>query len=577
MRFLKLFLPSLFLLLALPALAGPALAGGASDTASRQMVVAANPYAAEAGLDILRGGGSAVDAAIAVQLVLTLVEPQSSGIGGGAFMLHYAADEDGGGELLAYDGREVAPAAVTPDLFADVERSYQGFLNAVLGGRSVGVPGVLAMLRQAHDDHGRLPWGDLFDRAIELADQGFEVSPRLNYLIKVDPLLAKVPGTRDYFFGDDGQAVAIGTRLRNPAYAKTLRLIRDGGVDAFYKGEIARAIVDAVQNAPFNPGKLALGDMAGYEPRVREPVCAPYRMQKVCGMPPPSSGGTTVLAILGLLEPFDVSALAPNSADAVHLIAEAERLAYADRDRYVADNDFVPVPVEGLVDRGYLADRAKLIAMDRVMATVEPGVPPGATVMGADATAALPSTSHFSIIDQWGAVVSMTTSVENAFGSRLMAGGFMLNNQLTDFAFLPTDDQGRPVANRVEPGKRPRSSMAPTIVFDEAGRVRLAVGSPGGNAIIAFVAKTLVGVIDWGLDIDAAIELPNFYNRGGPTTIEIGSPLAGARPELEARGHDVRARSIVSGLHGLTVDYREAGKVIRGGADSRREGVALGD
>lgn len=578
MRFLKLFASSLFLMFALPV-----MAGGASDTASRQMVVAANPYAAEAGLDILRRGGSAVDAAIAVQLVLTLVEPQSSGIGGGAFMLHYEPGEDGRasfkahGSFKAYDGREVAPAAVTPDLFADVEQSYEGFLNAVLGGRSVGVPGVLAMLKKAHDDHGRLPWGDLFDRAIELADQGFEVSPRLNYLIKVDSLLAKVPGTRDYFYDEDGQAVAVGTRLRNPAYAETLRLIRDEGVDAFYKGEIARAIVGAIRNAPFNPGKLALSDLAGYEPRVREPVCAPYRMLKVCGMPPPSSGGTTVLAILGLLEPFDVAALAPNSADAVHLIAEAERLAYADRDRYVADNDFVPVPVEGLVDRGYLADRAKLIAMDRVMATVEPGVPPGATVMGTDATAALPSTSHFAIIDQWGAVVSMTTSVESAFGSRLMAGGFMLNNQLTDFAFMPTDDQGRPVANRVEPGKRPRSSMAPTIVFDEAGRVRLAVGSPGGNAIIAFVAKTLVGVIDWGLDIDAAIELPNFYNRGGLTTIETGSVLTKAGPELEARGHDMRVRSIVSGLHGFMVDYGGDGKVIRGGADSRREGVAIGD
>jgi gamma-glutamyltranspeptidase/glutathione hydrolase len=577
MRVLKLFVTFLILLLALPVIEGPALAGGAPDTASRQMVVAANPYAADAGLDILRRGGSAVDAAIAVQLVLTLVEPQSSGIGGGAFMLHYETGEEGRDSLKAYDGREVAPAAVTPDLFADVERSYEGFLNAVLGGRSVGVPGVLAMLKKAHDAHGRLPWGDLFDRAIDLADQGFVVSPRLNYLVRVDPLLAKVPGTRDYFYDKDGKGVAIGTRLRNPAYANTLRLIRDEGIDAFYKGEIARAIVDAVRNAPFNPGALALSDMAGYEPRVREPVCAPYRMRKVCGMPPPSSGGTTVLAILGLLEPFDVSALDPNSADAVHLIAEAERLAYADRGRYVADADFVPVPIEGLVDRGYLADRAKLIAMDRVMPSVEPGVPPGATVMGRDATAALPSTSHFAIIDQWGAVVSMTTSVENAFGSRLMAGGFMLNNQLTDFAFKPKDDQGRPVANRVEPGKRPRSSMAPTIVFDEAGRVRLAVGSPGGNAIIAFVAKTLVGVIDWGLDMDAAIELPNFYNRGGPTTLEAGSSLTSAEPELEARGHDVRTRSIVSGLHGFTVDYSEDGKVIRGGADSRREGVAIGD
>lgn len=568
--------------------ATPVSAGGEDTHATRHMVVAANPYAAEAGRDILRRGGSAVDAAVTVQLVLTLVEPQSSGIGGGAFMLHYAPpnEKEGGegegneaeGRLTAYDGREVAPSGVTADLFADVEYSYAGFLDAVLGGRSVGVPGVLAMLKQAHEAHGRLPWKDLFARAIELAAEGFVVSPRLQYLIQVDPLLRKVPEARAYFFDAEGEALKAGTTLRNPAYAKSLRRIRDEGIEVFYEGDIAREIVAVVQTAPHNPGTLSLGDMAGYVAKARAPVCAPYRAMKVCGMSPPSSGGTTVLGILGLLEPFDVAAFPPNSLDAVHLIAEAQRLAYADRDRYVADSDFVSVPVEGLIDRGYLKARAGLISMDRAMEEAAPGTPPGVTALGgADSTMAMPSTSHFSIIDQWGGVVAMTTSVENAFGSRLMVGGFMLNNQLTDFAFRPLDAQGRPVANRVEPGKRPRSSMAPTIVFDDAGRVRLAVGSPGGNSIIAFVAKTLVGVIDWNLGIDEAIELPNFVSRGGPLTLEMGSPLGAVRDGLEARGHTVRTRSIVSGLHGISVEYTDEGTLIRGGADSRREGVALGD
>lgn len=556
---------------------GSAHAGGAPDAATRQMVAAANPYAAEAGLDILRRGGSAVDAAITVQLVLTLVEPQSSGIGGGAFMLYFEPKESGEPTFLAYDGRETAPMAATPDLFADVERSYQGFLDAVLGGRSVGAPGVLAMLKAAHDTHGRLPWGDLFARAIELADDGFIVSPRLQYLIETDPLLRMVPESAAYFYGPDSKARAAGTRLRNLAYAATLKKIRDEGIDVFYKGEIAHAMVDAVRNAPVNPGHLALSDLAAYEAKVREPVCAPYRVWELCGMPPPSSGGTTVLAIMGLLEPFDVAALEPNSADAIHLITEAERLAYADRDRYVADSDFVPVPVAGLTDRDYLRTRGALISMDRSMGTAEPGTPPGAPDAGNGQTPALPSTSHFVITDQWGAVVSMTTSVENAFGSRLMAGGFILNNQLTDFAFRPRDDDGRPVANRLEPGKRPRSSMAPTIVFDGSGRPTLAVGSPGGNAIIAFVAKTLVGVLDWKLDIQRAIDLPNFVNRNGPTTLEMGTVLRKIRGDLEARGHDVRTRSIVSGLHGFTIEYGGNGRVIHGGADTRREGVALGD
>lgn len=570
-----------------------ALAGGDPATATRHMVSAANPYAAEAGLDVLRRGGSAVDAAIAVQLVLTLVEPQSSGIGGGAFMLYHepAAGKDRNAPtFIAYDGRETAPMAVPADMFEDVERSYQGFLDAVLGGRSVGVPGVLAMLKKAHDAHGRLPWGDLFDFAINLADEGFVVSARLQSLITVDPLLQQVPAARDYFFDENGQPRAVGTRLRNPAYAETLRRIRDDGISVFYEGDIARAIVDAVRNAPVNPGYLSMDDLVEYEARARTPVCGPYRAWRVCGMPPPSSGGTTVLAILGLIEPFDVAALAPNSPDAVHLIAEAQRLAYADRDHYLADTDFIDVPVAGLIDRDYLKARAGDISMDRTMGEAKPGTPPGVIhAPGADATAALPSTSHFSITDEWGAVVSMTTSVENVFGSRLMVGGFILNNQLTDFSFQSVDAAGRPVANRVEPGKRPRSSMSPTIVFDDADRVRVVVGSPGGNSIIAYVTKALVGVLDWGLDIKSAIELPNFYNRNGPTMLELGTAVSSVRDDLESRGHEVRVRSVISGLHGLTIDYANdnindnagddgvGSRMIRGGADSRREGVALGD
>ncbi len=558
-------------------------AARASDTvatASHEMVVAANPYATKAGLDILHHGGNAVDAAIAVQLVLGLVEPQSSGIGGGAFMLYYQPTEDGKAPVFtAYDGRETAPMADKPDMFADEERSYQGFLDAVLGGRSVGTPGVLAMLKKAHDDHGRMPWKDLFTRAIKLAKDGFIVSPRLHYLLRVDPLLRKVPKTRAYFYDNDGKALKAGTRLQNPAYAHSLTLIRDNGIDVFYNGEIAKEIVDAVQNAPVHPGHLALGDLAAYQAKARTPVCAFYREVRVCGMPPPSSGGTTVLAILGLLEPFDVAKLKPNSVDAVHLITQTERLAYADRDHYVADADFVAVPVAGLIDKAYLRERSSLISMKHDMGTARYGLPPTGpmTAWGDARTPMLHSTSHFVITDKWGGVLSMTSSVENAFGSRLMAGGFILNNQLTDFAFHPVGDDGQPVANALAPGKRPRSSMAPTIVFDREGRPTLAVGTPGGNAIIALVAKALIGALDWKLDIQQAVSLPNFYNLNKSTVLEEGTVLEEIKGALEARGHTVTTRSITSGLHGLTIEYHNGGRTIRGGADPRREGVALGD
>ena len=426
------------------------------------MIAAANPHAARAGLEMLRAGGGAVDATIAAQLVLTLVEPQSSGIGGGAFLLHYAAAAR---EVAAYDGRETAPAAVTPKLFLRTDGKPMRFREAVIGGRSVGVPGVLRMLETAHRDHGRLPWKRLFDPAIRLADEGFFVSPRLNKMIRRAKGLDAIPATRRYFLTADGRPLPVGTRLRNPAYAETLRRIADGGADAFYTGEIAADIVAAVRNAPRNPGLLAMPDLAGYRAKTRAPLCRPYREVRICGMPPPTSGGVAVLQILGLLEGFDMGALGPGSADAVHLFTQASRLAYADRRVYLADSDFVDVPVAGLLDSGYLAARRKLIDPSRDMGKAIAGRPPGATARLPGEALELVSTSHLSVVDADGNAVSMTTSIESAFGSRVMVRGFLLNNQLTDFSFRPVID-GRPVANRVQPGKRPRSSMSPTLVLD---------------------------------------------------------------------------------------------------------------
>ena len=438
---------------AVPAGAGEAV------RAERHMIAAANPLAARAGLDILRQGGSAVDAAIAAQLVLNLVEPQSSGIGGGGFMLTSSAAD---GTVRAYDGRETAPAAATPDLFLGEDGEPLGFYDAVIGGRAVGVPGLLAMLEAAHQRHGRLPWPRLFEPAISLAEQGFAISPRLHMLIGEAPGLDRYAAARGYFLTPGGAPKAIGERLVNPAFAATLRTIAAEGAGALYHGAIAADIVAAVRGAPGNPGLMTLDDLAAYEAKQGQALCRPYRRWTVCGMGPPSSGGVTSLEILGLLESFDVSALAPGSAAAVHLISEASRLAYADRARFLADSDFVAVPVRGLLDTAYLARRAALIDPARSMGEALPGAPPyddGA--LGADDPGSeQASTTHLSVVDGEGNAVSMTTSIESAFGSRLMVRGFMLNNQLTDFSFRPAID-GVPVANRAEPGKRPRSSMAP--------------------------------------------------------------------------------------------------------------------
>ena len=536
-------------------------------TAERQMVAAAHPLAAQAGREILRAGGSAIDAAVATQLVLGLVEPQSSGIGGGAFLLRY---DGASGEVAAFDGRETAPMAATEALFLTDDGTPMGFWDAVVGGRSVGVPGTLAMLQEAHARHGKLPWGRLFQPAIELAREGFEVTPRLHRLIERDRFLKTYAPARDYFYTDTGEALPVGHLLQNPAYARTLEIVAEQGARAFYDGAIARDIVRTVRQADGNPGKLSQRDMAQYRAQVRPALCRPYRDHTVCGHPPPTSGGATVLQILGILENFDLAATQPMGAEAVHLLAEASRLAFADRNRFLADSDFVDVPLDRLLSQSYLQRRAGLIDPERSLGEAEPGF--------ARDLAAMPdqpggrSTSHYAIVDADGNAVSSTASVEQAFGSRLMVRGFMLNNQLTDFSFRPEED-GKPVANRVEPGKRPRSSMAPTIVKDADDGFRLAVGSPGGSRIIGYTALRVLAVLDWDLDVQAAVELPNVVNRNGPTTLEAGTSAEALAAPLRARGHKVELEAMTSGLHAIE---RRGGRLY-GGADPRREGVALGD
>jgi len=556
------------LLLALPALAAPVTALGAAF-----MVAAANPHAARAGIEILRAGGSALDAAVAVQMVLNLVEPQSSGIGGGAFVLHWDAAAR---KVAAYDGRETAPAAARPDRFLRPDGAPMGMGEAVSSGRSVGVPGVLRMLELAHARHGRLPWKRLFAPAIRLAEEGFAVSPRLHRLIEADPLLRRHPAARAYFYRPDGSALPVGHRLKNPPLAAVLRRVADEGPDAFYLGDIARDMVAAVAAEP-RPGDMTERDLADYRALQRDAVCGGYRAYRVCGMPPPSSGGIAVLAILGVLERFDMAKLRPNSSRAVHLFSEAGRLAFADRDHYVSDPDFVRVPTAGLIDPGYLHDRALLVKPEKSMVRALPGTPAGAPrALGADATVESSGTSHLSVIDAAGNAVAMTSSIESAFGSRVFVHGFLLNNELTDFSFLP-EEGGRPVANRVEPGKRPRSAMAPTLVFAPGGGLAMALGAAGGPSIINYTARTLVGVLDWKLGLQQAIAAPNMGSRNRETEIERGSALEGVAAALRALGHPVAAVDMVSGLHGIQRTPRGPGFTLTGGADPRREGVALGN
>ncbi len=554
----------------------PEIGTGAADhaqvVANRELVVAANPHAARVGAEILAAGGSATDAAIAMQLVLNLVEPQSSGIGGGAFLLHYDAANDA---VTSHDGRETAPAAATAERFLNPDGSAPGYFDALVGGRSVGTPGLLRLLEDVHGRFGKLPWADLFQPAIALAEEGFEISPRLAKLAGWAPTLRRLPVAAAYFLDADGNAKPAGTLLQNPDFAFGLKAIAEGGANAFYRGRLAGEIVAAVTGAAVNPGDMTRGDLAKYEAVERPPVCLPYRGHRICGMGPPSSGGITVLQIMALLAGHDMAALAPGSEQAIHLIAEASRLAYADRDRYIADPDFADVP-QGLLDEAYLRDRAALI--DGARAGVgEAGMPPGAQQGWLDAPSPeLPATSHLSVVDADGNAVAMTTSIEFAFGSAVMVRGFLLNNQLTDFSFTPERD-GELVANRVEPGKRPRSSMAPTLVFDANGNLELVVGSPGGSRIICYVAKTLVAVIDWRMDVQSAVDFPNFCNRNGKTDLERGTSLEAIADGLGARGHEVAIRDMNSGLHAIHLIRDGDGTVrMQGAADHRREGMAAG-
>lgn len=539
--------------------------------ARRFIAVTANPHATDAAYAVLRDGGNAVDAAVAAQLVLNLVEPQSSGVGGGGFLVHYDARFR---RLRAYDGRETAPAGATSELLLDSDGKPLEFLDALVGGRSVGVPGLLRMLELAHSRHGRLPWRRLFDAAISLAEQGFEVSPRLHKALAMERHLVQTEA-RSYFYSDDGKPWPVGHRLRNPAFGEVLKRVADEGAGAFYRGAIARDMVAAVREHATNPGVLTEKDLEAYQARERVPLCAMYRGYRMCGMPPPGSGTSTVMAMLGVLERFNLPEVRPNSAFAAHLLSEAGRLAYADRDRYIADPDFASVPVAGLLAPGYLGARARLIRMDASIGRAHPGDPSreaSPTGSAADDAIELPATSHLSIVDRDGNAVSLTSSIESGFGSRLMAHGFLLNNQLTDFSFTPVRD-GKPVANRVEPGKRPRSSLAPMMVFDRKGRLRMVVGSPGGAQIINYVAKTLVALIDWGMSPDEALALPHVGSRNGPTELEADTRAQEWAGTLSALGHDIRVVEMNSGLHLII----RSGRGWLGAADPRREGSARGD
>jgi gamma-glutamyltranspeptidase/glutathione hydrolase len=568
-----------------PASAAPPEASSGFETrdavrARRHMVATANPYASHAALAMLRAGGSAVDAAIAAQMVLGLTEPQSSGIGGGAFLLHFDARQR---RVQAWDGRETAPAAADERLFLDAQGKPLTFAEAMVGGRSVGVPGVVRMLEAAHQQHGRLPWAQLFEPAITLAREGFELSPRLHRLLSIDPHLRQDPVAAGYFYTPEGAPWPVGHRLRNPALADTLQQIARRGSLALHAGPIARDIVDAVRQHPTRPGLLSEHDLAFYQPRLREALCASLSLRgsalRVCGMPPPSSGAVAVMQILSLMQAAGSPTLADPQqtlqAHGVHVFSEASRLAFADRDLYLADPDHVAVPA-GLTDPEYLRDRASLIG-EHSMKTAVPGRPPGvAAVHGASDSLERAATSHLSIVDAQGDAVAMTSSIENAFGARLMVRGFLLNNQLTDFSFSP-QWRGQAVANRVEPGKRPRSSMSPTIVLSANGQLRLTLGSPGGSQIIGYVARTLWLTLHDGLALQQAIALPNFGSRNGPTELEAGARLESLEAALLARGHEIRRIEMTSGLQGIVRHCGLGGCTLEGGADPRREGLVLGD
>jgi gamma-glutamyltranspeptidase/glutathione hydrolase len=535
------------------------------------MIAAANPYAVKAGLEMLRKGGSAVDAAIATQMVLTLVEPESSGIGGGAFMVLYDPAKK---KMTSFDGRETAPASASPTMFLDANGQPRGHLSAIPGGLSVGVPGVLAMLDLAHKRHGKLPWATLFKPAIDLAEKGFAVPKKLAFTLKAYPRMARMPDIRRHFYHADGTPYSEGETMKNPELAATLRLIAKRGPRAFYTGTIAQAIVTKVRKAPVNPATMTLADLARYKARERAPVCGTYRGAKVCSMGPPSSGGIAVIQILELLERFPPKDLKMDSLSGVHLFTQASRLAYADRGEYLGDPGFVKVPVAGLLNRTYIAQRSKLIDPAKDMGEAWPGTPPTAKKKFApQKSPEHPGTSHMAIVDDRGLVVSMTTTVEAPMGSEMMVGGFMLDNQLTDFSFDPVRG-GKPVANAPGPGKRPLSSMSPTIVLGPDGKFKLATGSPGGPMIIEYVAQSLLAMLDGHATPDDAVAEPHPGNENGETFLEKGTALEALEPQLTAMGHTVAMPSVEKS--GLNIVERVPNGYI-GASDPRRDGVAMGD
>ena len=535
--------------------------------AKNWMVSVANPHAAAAGARVLSEGGTAADAMVAVQAVLGLVEPQSSGIGGGAFLVWFDSKS---GEITTLDGRETAPLAATPRLFQNENGERLKFWDAVVGGRSVGVPGTPALMEAAHKKWGQNSWNSLFSEAIDLADNGFAVSPRLAALVARDAeRLGRFSDTADYFFPNE-QPLVEGHLLTNPAYADLMRRMAKDGAEVIYSGDIARAIIDTVRGADKNPGVLSLTDLQIYKVKERPAVCAPFRGYQVCGMGPPSSGALTVGQILGLLNQFPPGS--SNDPQTLRLIGDASRLAFADRGRYMADSDFVPMPTKGLLAQDYLSERAKLLNGPDALTEAVPGNPEysHASLWADDVSLELPSTSHISIVDRFGNALSMTTTIENSFGSRLMAHGFLLNNELTDFSFS-SHRNGVPIANRVEPGKRPRSSMSPTIILKD-GRPTLVIGSPGGSRIIGYVAEAIVAHIDWGMNVQAAVSIPHAINRFGTYDLEKGTSLEAMVAPLEELGYKVNLRSLNSGLHAISIG--ENG--LFGGADPRREGIAIG-
>ncbi|MCC6657920.1 MAG: gamma-glutamyltransferase family protein [Rhodocyclaceae bacterium] len=531
------------------------------------MAVTANPLATDAAAEILRAGGTAADAAIAAQLVLNLVEPQSSGLGGGGFLLYHDAKEN---RLRAYDGRETAPAAARPGRFLGADGQPPPFFEAAVGGRSVGVPGLPALLDLVYRNHGRTLWPKLFAPALRLAVEGFPMSPRLHKLLAEDRFLRDDPAARRLYYDADGRPKAVGTRIANREYGFVLLALAQRGTRIFYEGPIARDIVAAVRAHARNPGDLSEADLAAYQPVEREPVCGERLGHRVCGMPPPSSGGIAVLQTLTFAE--DLAGRAPLAAGSVHRFAESGRLAFADRARYLADPAFVDVPVKALLDPAYLAARGKLIRSDASLGRAEAGELPAKQSQGEGVSAELPATTHLSIVDVEGNAVSLTSSIEAAFGSRIMVHGFLLNNQLTDFSFRPEED-GRPVANRIEPGKRPLSSMAPTVIYGKDGRLAMLLGSPGGSRIINYVAKTALALLAWKLSPAEAVALPHFGSRNGPTELERNTPAESLRPALEKFGHAVTVQDMTSGLSVI----QRVGDDWVGAADPRREGAARGE